>query len=322
MDIISLNKVKKVEEVVKELKAGLGDLSSDLTEVERVLSEVNAKAHEHLNLELLNQLELNTAERLSYGSKELVTDTTMVEYLREYLNLELLNQLELNATGRLAYGSEELLTDTSIAEYLHEHINKETLDRITIDVDGSLLFDGRKIESEITLEYLSNYMKREEFTSDVNVGNVKKSDSALKIDGVENIQPLSYYGKDINGSIGFHILPTSNSEEGKVEQRVLLNVNSGQIYTIQSDNDLSKSKAIIQAYKYVKGEQDIISTIKEFNNGEKENFFYDENNILFNADGCSIKNVFGIETTKSVSLYESETINRAEFIKINIIERD
>lgn len=55
---------------------------------------------------------------------------------------------------------------------------------------------------------LTGYMDKATYASDVNAGNVKKSDSTLKVDGVDNAKASSYYGKDTAGNIGFHELPT------------------------------------------------------------------------------------------------------------------
>lgn len=108
MDIISLNKARKAEELAKELEKYFEGLSLGLVEVERVLGEIGSKSHEHLNSEILGQLRLNDV-------------------------------------GKIAYGIEELITDVSIADYTHSHPNKDVLGKLTEDSLGNLLYNGKEI---------------------------------------------------------------------------------------------------------------------------------------------------------------------------------
>ena len=36
--------------------------------------------------------------------------------------------------------------------------------------------------------------------------------------------------------------------------------------------------------------KDGIGTLKEFNNSDSDNFYYDKDNLVFTSDGCKIKN--------------------------------
>lgn len=220
---------------------------------------------------------------------------------------------------------EKALEEVSLKS--HDHDNKEALDKISIDADGFMLFDGKKIEGTPSGEIPNIYLDKETYVSNTNAGNVKKSDTALSIDGVSSASPLTYYGKDVSGAIGFHVLPksvgssTGSSSGIELKQKVLLDVKSGQSYTILSDVDIADSNLIIQAYKFVKGSQDVISTIKAFNNTEKENFHHDASNVTFGEASCTIQNKFDVVTTINETLYETNLINKAEFAKIRLSKK-
>lgn len=205
----------------------------------------------------------------------------------------------------------------------HTHINKEVLDKLSLSSDGKLVFDGQIIEPPKEMD-LSPYMEKSIFESELNPGSVKEADTAAKIKSVELAQPLSYYGKNKEGEIGFHYFPiTDNGSAGAgIEQRVILDAKMNQSYIVESKNDLSEGMAIVQAYKFVQGEQDVIKTVKAFNNSEKENFYYDESNISFNETGCAIRNEFDVDVTLNDVLYETSFINKREFHKMKFNKKE
>ena len=206
--------------------------------------------------------------------------------------------------------------DGNLVQIGHDHENKDILEKLTLGTNGELLFDGKTIEVDVDL---TEYMKISEYASAINQGSVAKADKALEIDGVKQAHPLMYYGTDNNGNIGFHYIPfDKTNSNGQMEQRVILNAKANETYTIDSVNDLSDGKVLVQAYKFVQGEQNVIRTIKEFNNSNSENFYYDKTNILFN-DGCSIRNTFEVNVSQNGQIYKTNTINKAEFSEFKFV---
>lgn len=157
-------------------------------------------------------------------------------------------------------------------------------------------------------------MKKEEYVSKANEGYVKKADEAKMVEALNGAQPNMYLGTDSNGNYGAYRLPFSEeSQEKGIYQMVLLNppVNSPQ--SVESMVDLKDCKIFVQAYKFVAGDQDIVSTLKEFNNANKSSFYYDDGNVEFD-NGMKIKNQYTILSLLNGEIYESEVINKADFI--------
>ena len=138
---------------------------------------------------------------------------------------------------------------------------------------------------------------------------------------------LVYSDEDINNAkkaMLYHnntLYDITNSDEAYnsngVQQKVSLNVTSTepiQIYT----NDIN-NKLVIDNYKFVEGENDVTSILKEFNNGKKSSFFYNNEEINFDDNGINIKNEYKLtDTLNSNGLYESEDIDG--FIEINEVK--
>ena len=138
---------------------------------------------------------------------------------------------------------------------------------------------------------------------------------------------LVYSDEDINSAkkaMLYHnntLYDITNSDEAynsnEVQQKVSLNVTSTepiQIYT----NDIN-NKMIIDNYKFVEGENDVTSILKEFNNGKKSSFFYNNEEINFDDNGINIKNEYKLtDTLNSDGLYESDDLNG--FIEISEVK--
>ena len=196
-----------------------------------------------------------------------------------------------------------------------EHENQEVLDGLGVDNKGNLTFNGQPIGIGNT----DGFMTKEEYATDT-TGLVIKSDTANKLAGVENAQPNMYYGLDSVGNIGFHFLPNSDngqiSHGVKVHQKPLLNPDVNTPYSIPiGQGEHSENKVLVQAYKFTAGSDDIVETLKIFNNSNKDNFYYDDNNIEFSDGGCHIKNKWNLNLTQNEDgTFITEPINKSDFI--------
>lgn len=102
----------------------------------------------------------------------------------------------------------------------------------------------------------------------------------------------------------------------EIQQKVALNATPTEpIQIVTNDKD---NKLMIENYKFIEGENNITSVLKEFNNGKEDSFIYSKNEIAFNEDNMSIKNNYALlnSVNKDNGLYESETINKSDFIEI------
>lgn len=112
--------------------------------------------------------------------------------------------------------------------------------------------------------------------------------------------------------------PNVSSPSGTVVQKNTLNVKTNDTITFSTDGNFLKT--IVQCYKLVPGNKGVTQIIKNFNNGEEENF-YCTNNIQFSGI-AKIKNTYNYqnEILNDYGLYESEVINLKEYLVIQGIE--
>ena len=155
------------------------------------------------------------------------------------------------------------------------------------------------------------------YASDINEGSVKMADN---LSVTMNAQPLQYYGTNNENELGMHYFPINTKDNTGLEQRVCLDAKANLIITVDSALDISDNKVIVDCYKFVSGEENVISTIKTFNNTEKDNFFYDEENIEF-TDSMHIKKEYELNLTKNNDgFYESEIIDMNKFLELSLSE--
>ena len=135
------------------------------------------------------------------------------------------------------------------------------------------------------------------------------------VEALKNAQPGMYLGTDINGNYGAYFLPISKeSKNSGIYQMTLLNPPINSVQSLESRIDLNDCEIFVQAYKFVAGEQDIVSILKEFNNGNQLNFNYNTENLTFTDDGCKITNEYSIELTQENDYYVSHEIDIDSFI--------
>ena len=167
---------------------------------------------------------------------------------------------------------------------------------------------------------LDNLMTVDVYASTENENSVKNADNIIN---VELAQPLSYYGKDINGDIGFHYLPINDDSlpAGEMEQRHIINAIAEHIYSVDSVNDLSDSKIYIQCFKSVQGAVDVIFDITQYNSSQTQKLLYNNDIVDINDDHISIKTEYTINNTRTDDYYQSDEIDKSKFKSlINIIQ--
>lgn len=229
---------------------------------------------------------------------DLVTGYDNLEALK-LANIAINNKLYITNDGKLYLCKDDLYIPLNEDANSHSHDNVDILNKLTQDAQGNLSYNGMVSHNHANKDVINK------LTQDAQ-GNLLYD--GVKIGGNTIIEGGTGSGNcDCNGNV----------LGGGVEQKVLLNVVNGEKYNIVSEYDMSEGKAIVQAYKFIAGEQDVINTIKEFNNGEEANFYYDKDNLVFN-EGCSIRTEWNLQVTEQNGLYETEVINKAKFKEIHI----
>ena len=114
---------------------------------------------------------------------------------------------------------------------------------------------------------------------------------------------------------------SNESNKGcEVQQKVSLNIAPNDKILIPTND--TKNKIMIDNYKFIQGGETSTSILKEFNNGNKTNFIYNKDEIDFNNTSMSIKNEYKLSNTLNddTNLYESDIINKSDFIEISGVE--
>lgn len=125
----------------------------------------------------------------------------------------------------------------------------------------------------------------------------------------------------IKESIDLLVLPTQN-DAPTMWQKTYLNVKSGDILEMTTTTDFIISKTIVQAFKRVEGEKDVIKTVNKFTANEEVDFFYNPEAIEFvnEKDGAiKIRDNFSIPMTinNTSGLYESKVIKKSDYVELN-----
>ena len=113
---------------------------------------------------------------------------------------------------------------------------------------------------------------------------------------------------------------SESNKSYEVQQKVSLNVASNDKILIPTND--TENKIMIDNYKFIQGGETSTSILKEFNNGNKTNFIYNKDEIDFNNTSMSIKNEYKLSNTLNddTNLYESDIINKSDFIEISGVE--
>lgn len=169
---------------------------------------------------------------------------------------------------------------------------------------------GRDGQDAITIDE-TLLMDKATFASETNEGSVKQADKI-----VGNPNPLQYYGTDINNNLGFHYFENAGGNadsSSMVRQFVALEAAANTDIIITFDNFDDLQKYGVDVYKLTDATNDIVQTIKTFDNSESENFFYDSDNVEF-TDDMHIKTTHIYQgVLNSDGYYETAVIDKNEF---------
>ncbi len=162
-------------------------------------------------------------------------------------------------------------------------------------------FDATKtdLEEKISNIDTSNFMGKAIYDTDDD-GIVDKSKYSESIEGIESAPLFSVYGKSPEGKEGYYEFPIGYIDDQTNKfQSVRQNAKANEVYTIELISPNKLNDLIIQAYEFIQGEQDVVTTLKEFNNKDANNFYYDKDNVVFTDEGAKIKNDYEVISTKN-----------------------
>ena len=162
-------------------------------------------------------------------------------------------------------------------------------------------FENTKTELNEKIDKIStdNFMDKNTYDID-NDGIVDKSKYSESIEGMESAPLFSVYGKSPEGKEGYYEFPIGYIDDQTNKfQSVRQDAKANEVYTIELIKSNKLNDLIIQAYEFIQGEQDVVTTLKEFNNKDANNFYYDKDNVVFTNEGATIKNEHEVISTKN-----------------------
>lgn len=258
------------------------------------------------------------SEESTYSSKKINDEIVLAKTSISYLNIK--NKPTINNV--------ELIGNKTLADIGIIVDNDPTENSNNLVKSGGVKAQINKLNTNKVDKVAGKGLSSNDFTNDYKSkleglagGNITE-ENAAKLNDLLNIlnkkNPQQYLGTNLNNELGLYYFPINQNTHNSIEQRVSLDVTTGSTITIESSIDTSTQKAFVQVYKYIEGLQNVLNTIKEFNNSNSENFI-NSNNISFDTN-CHIKNNFYYNTIVVDNLYETDIINVEDFLNINDIK--
>jgi hypothetical protein len=140
--------------------------------------------------------------------------------------------------------------------------------------------------------------------------------TGANIDDNTSSATTTYSSQKINS-----LIDNSGSGSGNtILQKTFLNVITNEVLDVPVPNDISQNKVIIEPYKFVPGTDNVIETLKAFDNTDSTDFYYNANNVTFNGI-MKIQDEYNLsKSLVSDGVYETEIINKADFVNLYEIE--
>lgn len=231
----------------------------------------------------------NTSTSTTYSSKKI--ESSFVGEVRNYTDEELNEMIGISEDETDLINN--LITDESVISTVktwNSSVLKNKFDKTKNKVNGITLTDYNILENSNKVDSTIPYI----VVTNETLGNGKKA--------------LLYYNNEV-----FNFSNTNSSSE--VQQKVTLNVTKNTPIIIETAND--SDKFIIDNYKFVNGEENVIEILYSFDENFKDYCIYNSNEIEFNSEGAQIKHLYQLDTNKNIDdLYETEIINKDDFVEI------
>lgn len=177
-------------------------------------------------------------------------------------------------------------------------INKTVLDGITAEKVENW---DEAVETKTNLEAHTNNM----ISSKTGVHGMRYFNGTLQVQNAEGDW--------------FDVI-SGGGDSSNIHQLSFLNVRTNDVKYLNLDVGNVFTKSLIQAYKFIPGQTNIVETLKSFNNADASNFNYNDENVEFTDKGMGIKDTYKLTMSKyNDELYITEAFNKDDFVDINSI---
>lgn len=152
-------------------------------------------------------------------------------------------------------------------------------------------------------------------------GIVDKAQLANGVTGITETGYPSYYGKDLNGVVGFHAF-TPRTKDDTLNQQYNIpaaKANTPVRITLESPTLLMNS--IIQCYKTMPGLLNVVETLEKYNADMALRYYIESDNLELSDSGVSIKlnHVYAVSSGPTTGTFISDEITPATFQQITSI---
>ena len=141
---------------------------------------------------------------------------------------------------------------------------KEILRDFRSKVIDKNTFDATKTDLEEKINNIdtTNFMSKAIYDTDDD-GIVDEAKTANTIKGLESAALFSVYGKSPEGKEGYYEFPIGYIDDQTNKfQSVRQDAKANEVYTIELIKSNKLNDLIIQAYEFIQGEQDVVTTLK------------------------------------------------------------
>jgi hypothetical protein len=195
------------------------------------------------------------------------------------------------------------------------------------------IFINKTVLDGITSEKIKEWDAKSDFDGDYNslinkpdTSNSEETKTHILTDiyGEEGVHGFRYYNNTLqvqNAEGDWFDVISGGGDSSNIHQLSFLNVRANDVKYLNLDVGNVFTKSLIQAYKFIPGQTNIVETLKSFNNADASNFNYNDENVEFTYNGMGIKDNYELTMSKyNDELYITESFNKNDFIDISIIE--
>jgi hypothetical protein len=195
------------------------------------------------------------------------------------------------------------------------------------------IFINKTVLDGITSEKIKEWDAKSDFDGDYNsltnkpdTSNSEETKTHILTDiyGEEGVHGFRYYNNTLqvqNAEGDWFDVISGGGDSSNIHQLSFLNVRTNDVKYLNLDVGNVFTKSLIQAYKFIPGQTNIVETLKSFNNADASNFNYNDKNVEFTYNGMGIKDNYELTMSKyNDELYITESFNKNDFIDISIIE--
>lgn len=195
------------------------------------------------------------------------------------------------------------------------------------------IFINKTVLDGITSEKIKEWDAKSDFDGDYNslinkpdTSNSEETKTHILTDiyGETGVHGFRYYNNTLqvqNAEGDWFDVISGGGDSSNIHQLSFLNVRTNDVKYLNLDVGNVFTKSLIQAYKFIPGQTNIVETLKSFNNADASNFNYNDKNVEFTYNGMVIKDNYELTMSKyNDELYITESFNKNDFIDISIIE--